>query len=165
MCTAVILIKSRIKIFIGDVQGHTFIHYEKRYTLLEAMENVIEQVFHCQYQAFKINMSFSYIPQNCETGEYRFFYASNNEQLLNIPKLICNQKDLNKLLDRLASKDFPTFLKQHHPNSKWTIERIVNLHLILYLIDFPLGKPPKLPAYIKQNRFIIGLEKDRKNSQ
>ena len=129
------------------------------------MENVIEQVFCHQSQAFKINMSFSYILQNCETGEYRFFYASNNEQLLNIPKLIRNQEDLNKLLDYLASKDYPTFLKQHRPNSKWTIERIVNLHVILYLIDFPLGRPPKLPAYIRQNRFIIGLEKHAHNSQ
>ena len=145
----------------------TYIRFldEKRYTLLEAMENVIDQVFCHQSQAFKINMSFSYILQNCETGEYRFFYASNNEQLLNIPKLIRNQEDLNKLLDHLASKDYPTFLKQHRPNSKWTIKRIVNLRVILYLVDFPLGRLPKLPAYIKHNRFIIGLDKNAKNSQ
>ena len=123
------------------------------------MENVIDQVFRRQSQAFKINMSFSYILQNCETGEHRFFYASNSEQLLNIPKLIRNQQDLNKLLDHLASKDYPTFLKQHRPNSKWTIERIVNLRVNLYLIDFPLGRLPKLPAYIKHNRFIIDLGK------
>ena len=132
---------------------------ERQYTLLEAMENVIEQVFRRQSQAFKINMSFSYILQNRETGEYRFFYASNNEQLLNIPKLIHNQEDLNKLLNHLASKYYPTFLKQHRPNSKWTLERIVNLRVIVYHVDFPLGRPPKLPAYIKHNRFIIGLEK------
>ena len=99
------------------------------------MENVIDQVFRRQSQAFKINMSFSYILQNRETGEYRFFYASNNEQFLNIPKLIRNQEDLNKLLDHLASKDYPTFLKQHHPNSKWTIERIVNLRVIFHSED------------------------------
>ena len=60
----------------------TYIRFldEKRYTLLEAMENVIERGFRRQSHAFKINMSFSYILQNCETGEYRFFYASNNEQ-------------------------------------------------------------------------------------
>ena len=110
-------------------------------------------------------MSFSYILQNRETREYRFFYASNNEQLLNIPKLIRNQEDLSKLQDHLASKDYPTFLKQHHPNSKWTIERIVNLRVILYLVDFPLERPPKLPAYIKHNGFIIGLERDTHDSQ
>ena len=52
----------------------TYIRFldEKRYTLLEAMENVIEQVFHHQSQAFKINMSFSYILQNHETGSTGF---------------------------------------------------------------------------------------------
>ena len=145
----------------------TYIRFldEKHYTLHEAMENVIEQVFRRQFQAFKINMSFSYILQNRGTGEYRLFYASNNEQLLNIPKLIRNQEDLNKLLDHLASKDYHSSLKQYRPNSKWTIKRIVNLHVILYLVDFPLGIPPKLPAYIKHNRFMIGLEKDAHNSQ
>ena len=69
------------------------------------------------------------------------------------------------MLDHLASKDYPTFLKQHCPNSKLTIERIVNLCVILYLVDFPLRRPPKLPVYIKHNRFIIGLEKDFHNSQ
>ena len=166
MCTAVILIKSRIKIFIDDVQGHTSVSLMKNDTLcLKPWKMSFEQVFCHQSQAFKINMSFSYILQNRETGEYRFFYASNNEQLLNIPKLIRNQEDLNKLLDHLESKDYPTFLKQHCPNSKWTIERIVNLRAILYLIDFPLGRLPKLPAYIRQNRFIIGLEKHAHNSQ
>ena len=52
--------------------------------------------------------------------------------------------------------DYPTFLKQHRPNSKWTIERIVNLSVIHYLIGFLLGRPPKLRTYIKDNRFIIG---------
>ena len=28
----------------------------------------------------------------------------------------------------------------------------------------PLGKPPHLPDYIKNNRFIIGLEKDNNNT-
>ena len=50
--------------------------------------------------------------QNRDTGEYRFFYASNNLQLLRTPRLIHNQQDLNHLLDTLALKDFPTLLKE-----------------------------------------------------
>ena len=163
MSTIIILIKSRIKIFIDDVHRHTSVSLMKNIIL--CLKPWKMSVFRHQPQAFKINMSFSYILQNHETGEYRFFYASNNAQLLNIPKLIHDQEDLNKLLDQLASKDYPTFLKQHRPNSKWTIERIVNLCVILYIVDFPLGRLPKLLAYIKQNRFIIGLEKHAQNSQ
>ena len=66
---------------------------EKRYTLLEAMENVIEQGFRRQSHAFKINMSFSYILQNCETVVYRF----SIQAIMNIPKLIRNQEDFEQI--------------------------------------------------------------------
>ena len=36
----------------------------------------------------------------------------------------------------------------------------MNLRLHLIMTTYPLGKPPHLPDYIKNNRYIIGLEKD-----
>ena len=60
-------------------------------------------------------MSFSFILQHCETGEFRYHYASNDNQLLNSPHLIRNQQDLENLLDRLAPKDFPSHLKDQCP--------------------------------------------------
>ena len=101
--------------------------------------------------------------QHRETGEFRYHYASNNNQLLNSPKLIRNQQDLGNLLDFLASQDFLSHLKDQRPNTKWVIERIVSLGIHLVMTTYPLGKPPHLPDYIKNNRFIIGLEKDRNN--
>ena len=47
---------------------------------------------------------------------------------------------------------------------KWVIERIVNLRIHLVITTYPLGKPPHLPDYIKNNRHIIGLEKDKNNA-
>ena len=111
-----------------------------------------------------MNLSFSFILQHRETGEYRYHYASNNNQILNSPRLIRNQKDLENLLDHLASKDFPSHLKDQRPNTKWIIERIVSLRIHLVMTTYPLGNPPKLPNYIKNNRFIIGLEKDEHNN-
>ena len=43
---------------------------------------------------------------------------------------------------------------------KWVIKRIVNLRVHLVMTTYPLGKPPHLPDYIKNNRYIIGLEKN-----
>ena len=105
--------------------------------------------------------SFSFILQHQETGEFCYHYASNNNQILNSPRLIRNQKDLENLLDHLAAKDFPSHLKDQRPNTKWIIERIVSLRIHLVMTTYPLGNPPKLPDYIKNNRFIIGLEKDQ----
>ena len=132
--------------------------------LIETIVHAIEDIFYRQTNAFKINLSFSFILQHRETGEYRYHYASNSNQLLNTPRLIRNQQDLENLLDHLAAKDFPSHLKDQRPNTKWVIERIVSLGIHLVMTTYPLGNPPKLPDYIKNNRFIIGLEKDQNNN-
>ena len=132
--------------------------------LIESIAHPIEDIFYRQTNAFKINLSFSFILQHRETGEYRYHYASNNNQILNSPRLIRNQKDLENLLDHLAAKDFPSHLKDQCPNTKWIIQRIVSLRIHLVMTTYPLGNPPKLPDYIKNNRFIIGLEKDEHNA-
>ena len=128
--------------------------------LIETIARVLKDIFLRQTNAFKINMSFSFILQHRETGEFRYHYASNNDQLLNSPRLIRNQHDLDTLLDFLTSQDFPSHLKDQRPNTKWVIERIVSLRIHLVMTSYPLGNPPNLPDYIKNNRYVIALEKD-----
>ena len=76
---------------------------------METIAHAIEDIFRRQSHAFNINLSFSFILQHRETGEFRYHYASNNNQILNSPRLIRNQQDLENLLDHLAAKDFPSF--------------------------------------------------------
>ena len=135
-----------------------------RAPLIETIAHAIENIFLSQTNAFKINLSFSFILQHRETDEFRYHYASNNNQLLDSPRLIRNQQDLENLLDYLAAKDFPSHLKDQHPNTKCVIERIVSLRIHLVMTTYSLGNPPKLPDYIKNNRYIIGLEKDQNNN-
>ena len=128
------------------------------------MKHAIEQVYRLQNHSFKINLSFSAIFQNREPQEYEFYYASNNTKLLDKPKLIQNQDDLNSLLNFLSAKDFPTNLRNQWPNTKWVLERIVNLQIRVFPTTYPLGNPPELPEYIKFNGYIFGLDKDRNNN-
>ena len=128
--------------------------------LIETIARVLKDIFLRKANAFKINMSFSFILQHRETGEFSYHYASNNDQLLNSPRLIRNQHDLDTLLDFLTSQDFPSHLKNQRPNTKWVIERIVSLRIHLVMTSYPLGNPPNLPDYIKNNRYVIALEKD-----
>ena len=132
--------------------------------LIETIAHVIEDIFRRQSHAFKINLSFSFILQHRETGEFRYHYASNNNQILNSPRPIRSQQDLENLLDHLAAKDFPSHLKDQRPNTKRVIERIVSLRIHLVMTTYPLGNPPKLPDYIKNNRYIIALEKDENHA-
>ena len=135
------------------------------FPLIDSIVHAIENIFQHQTNAFKINLSFSFILQHRETGEFRYHYASNNNQLLNTSRLIRNQQDLNNLLNFLVSQDFPSHLKDQRPNTKWVIERIVSLRIHLVMTTCPLGKPPKLPDYIKNNRHIIALEKDENTAK
>ena len=132
--------------------------------LIETIAHILKDIFLHQTNAFKINMSFSFILQHRETGEFRYHYASNNDQLLNSPRLIRNQHDLDTLLDFLTSQGFPSHLKDQRPNTKWVIERIVSLRIHLVMTSYPLGNPPNLPDYIKNNRYVIALEKDEHNA-
>ena len=110
------------------------------------------------------SMSFLFILQHHKTLEYCYFYASNNEQLLKSPRLIRNKQDFQKLLNHLAAKDFPSLLKEQRPNTKWVIECIVNPCLHPVMTTYSLGNPPHLPDYIKNNRYIVALEKDTNNA-
>ena len=76
------------------------------------------------------------------------------------PKLIQNHNDLNNLLNFLSAKNFQTHLRNQRPNTNWVLERIVNLQIRVLPTTYRLGNPPELPEYIKNNRYIIDLEKD-----
>ena len=64
-------------------------------------------------------------------------------------------------MDFVASQDFPSHLKDQRPSTKWVIEGIVSLRIHLVMTTYILGKPPNLPDCIKNNRYIIALEKDQ----
>ena len=99
--------------------------------LIETIVHAIEDIFYRQTNAFKMNLSFSFILQHRETGEYRYHYASNNNQLLNTPRLIRNQQDLENLLDHLAAKDFPSHLKINVPTPNGSLKELSVLGFIL----------------------------------
>ena len=117
---------------------HRYLHHN-RAPLTETIAHTLKDIFLRQTNAFKISLSFSFILQHKETGEFWYHCASNNNQLLNSPRLIRNQHDFDTLLDFLASQDFPSHLKDQCPNTKWVIERIVSLRIHLVMTTYPLA--------------------------
>ena len=85
-----------------NIQDHctrTYLHYltfQQGDSLIDNMETVIKEIYHHQYHASKIDLSFSFILQH-QTLEYRYFYASNNVQLLKSRRLILNKQDSQNL--------------------------------------------------------------------
>ena len=77
-------------------RSRTFLRYLRhdRAPLIETIAQALEDIFRRQTNAFKVNLSFSFILQHRKTGEYRYFYASNNQQILKSP----NSFEINKIL-------------------------------------------------------------------
>ena len=70
-------------------------------TLNETIVNErIDQFFKNLKCAAKLNLAFGFILQNLEYGGSRYFYAHENNTLLDPSKLVCSHDDLAKLKEQ-----------------------------------------------------------------
>ena len=75
-------------------------------TLNETILNEkFDQFFNSLKCAEKVNVAFCSILKNIEDGGLRYFYAHENETLLDRPKLVCTHDDLPKTKDFLNKTD------------------------------------------------------------
>ena len=65
----------------------------------------LDQLFHNFKCAAKVNLSFGFILKNIVDEGVRYFYAHENNALLDRPKLVCIQDDFTKLEDFLKKTD------------------------------------------------------------
>ena len=94
--------------------------------------------------------------KNIETGEFRYYHASNNSLMLDTAVLISNEAELNEFLAQIADEDFLDSLSR--PDTKWRLYQITNLlFFVNHLKKVPLGAPLPLPNFVKYNRGLINV--------
>ena len=112
-----------------------------------------------QENRFKINYGFGFVLKNIETGEFRYYHASNNSLMLDTAVLICNEAELNKFLAKIADEDFLDSVPR--PDTKWRLYQITNLlFFVKHLKHAPLRAPLPLPNFVKYNRGLITVSGD-----
>ena len=74
---------------------------------------------------FKINAAFGFILQNRSTDELKFFHPSNNNKIWEIPQLIENLSDFNKLRDVLERDDAFEYARLQRPDTSWKVVKII----------------------------------------
>ena len=77
-----------------------------------------------QENRFKINYGFGFVLKNIETGEFRYYHASNNSLMLDAAVLISNEAELNEFLAQIADEDFLDSISR--PDTKWRLYQITN---------------------------------------
>ena len=117
-----------MKHIVGDIEDHRLIpelrscqnffvdselerarHKVFIYAVETLNETIVNQkhghFFNILKHAAKVNLAFGFILKNIEDGGFRYFYAHQNNTLLNRSTLVCTQDDLAKLKDFLSKTD------------------------------------------------------------
>ena len=106
--------------------------------------------------AAKVNLAFGFILKNIEDGGFRYFYAHENNTLLDRSKLVCTHDDLAKLKDFLNKTDVIESCSRERMNTKWRFYKLTNLTVFAALLkDVPMGcKNAVLPEPLLKNHTI-----------
>ena len=126
-------------------------------TLNETIVNEkLDHFFNNLKCAAKVNLAFGFILKNLEDGGFRYFYAHENNTLLDRSKLVCTHDELAKLKNFLNKTDVIEFCSPERMNTKWRFYKLTNLTVFAALLkDVPMGcKNAVLPKPLMRNGTI-----------
>ena len=117
--------------------------------------------------AAKVYLAFGFILKNIEDGGFRYFYAHENNTLLDRSKLVCTHDDLANLKDFLNKTDVIESCSRERMNTKWRFYKLTNLTVFAALLkDVPMGcKNAVLPEPLLKNCTINCLTYEENTRQ
>ena len=108
--------------------------------------------------SFKINLGLGYVLYHTITNEYKYFYVSTNNLLLDKAVPIINRKDISDLMKHIVDMDLPTNFYLKKPSSGWILAGLTNIqYTVTEMKNVPIGNPDELPSYIRNSKCINSL--------
>ena len=100
--------------------------------------------------AAKTKLAFGFVLKKIEDGSCRYFYAHENNTIMESSKLVCTQADMTKLKDRMQKMDIFDLCNRKRSNTKWKFYKLTILTSFASLLkDVPMGcKDTVLPALL-----------------
>ena len=147
-------------------QGPVQTRYNHRLTTMDTRElqEPLRQLFEEQTTSFKLNLSYAFILKNKTTNHLKYYHSSNNccGRFMEEPALITNRADFDSFLETIREPDILQWAIAQRPNSDWVCEMATNVTFFLNrIVHHPIGCVGiNLTDYVKNNKAIIGLEKD-----
>ena len=148
------------------VNGPVQTRYNHRLTSLDTrdLHEPLRELFQEQKTVFKVNCSYGFVLRDKVTSRLRYYHSSNNccGRLLEERSLIANRDDFDRFLARIAESDILQWAITQRPNSDWVCEHVTNVTFFLNkILQHPIGCVGiDLPDYVKNNKAVVGLEKD-----
>ena len=105
-------------------------------TLNETIVNEkLDHFFNNLKCAAKVNVAFGFFLKNIEDGGFRYFYAHENNTLLDRSKLVCIHDNLAKLKNFLIKTDVTESCSRERMNTKWRFYKLSNLTAFAFLLS------------------------------
>ena len=113
--------------------------------------------------ASKVNLAFAFVVKIIEDGMCRYFYAHENNTIMEGAKLVCTQADMTNLKKRMQKMDIVDLCTRERSNTKWKFFKLTNLTIFVSLLkDVPMGcKDTVLPEPILKNHNVNCLTFER----
>ena len=119
---------------------HKVFNYALENVNAEIVDEKLDRFFNNLKCAAKVNLAFGFILKNIEDGRFRYFYAHENNTLLDQSKLVCTRDDLAKLKYILIKSDVIESCSRERLSTKWRFYKLTNLTVFAALLkDVPMG--------------------------
>ena len=94
---------------------------------MSLLNDELDYVFKELKCAAKVNLAFGFVLKNIEDGMCRYFYAHENNTVMERSKLVCTQTDMTNLKDRMQKMDIVDLCTRERVNTKWKFYKLTNL--------------------------------------
>ena len=131
------------------------------------LNDKLDYVFKELECAAKVNLAFGFVLKNIEDGMRRYFYAHENNTVMERAKLVCTQADMTNLKDRMQKIDIVDLCIRERANTTWKFYKLTNLTIFGSLLkDVPMGcKDTVLAEPLLKNHNVNCLTFERNTLQ
>ena len=132
---------------------HSVFNFAVNNLTAQVIEEKLNRVLDKLKCVAKLNLALGFILKNIEDGNFRYFYAHENNTLLEQSKRVSNKDDMTKLKEILKKTDVIESCTKERSNTKWRFFKLTNLTIFAALLkDFPMVcKDAVLPDSLLKN--------------
>ena len=120
------------------------------------LNDKLDYVFRELKWAAKVNLAFGLFLVKIEDGMCRYFYAHENNTIMETSRLVCTKTDNINVKDRIQKKDIVNFCTREKANRKWKFYKLTNITIFASLLkDVSMGfKTTVLPEPLLKNHKV-----------
>ena len=119
---------------------HSVFNFVVNNLTAHVIEEKLGRVLHKLSCALKLNLALGFILRNIEGGKFRYFYAHENNTLLEQSKFLSNKDDMANMNEILKKTDVIESSTKERSTTKWRFFKLTNLTIFAALFrDVAMG--------------------------